>query len=107
MGGGCTAPSVVGGWAVSYVGIFLRPVRDLPFYLFLKYRPPTRAWEYHRPHCCTPLSFTIPYVLLQCHTVALLLFCFLSTYIEDDTAPICFLPPYRPATGNLREYHMS
>ena len=28
------------------------------FFLFLKYRPPTGAWEYHRPHCCTPLSFT-------------------------------------------------
>ena len=27
-------------------------------FLFLKYRSPIGAWEYYRPHCCTPLSFT-------------------------------------------------
>ena len=50
--------SVVGGLAVPYVGVFLRPVGDEPFSLFLIiYRLPTGAWEYHRPHCCSPLSF--------------------------------------------------
>ena len=29
------------------------------FFLFLKYRPTTGAWEYHRPHCCSPLFFAI------------------------------------------------
>ena len=34
--------SVVGGWAVPYVGVFLRPVGNEPFSLFLIiYRPPT------------------------------------------------------------------
>ena len=37
MGGGCTASSVVGGWAVLYVGVFLRPVGDEPFFLFLQF----------------------------------------------------------------------
>ena len=103
VGGGCTASSVGGGWAVLYVRVFLRPVGDEPFFLFPKYRPPAGAWEHHRPHCCTPLSFTtvrtaalllqefcsfntdiqrmiplLPYVLLHCRT-ALLLFCYFST----------------------------
>ena len=71
-----TALSVVGGWAVLYVGVFLRPVGDEPFFLFLQYRPPTGAWDYHRPHCCTSLSFTTVRT-----TAAVLSFWFCKIYI--------------------------
>ena len=77
-GGGICGPS-------PYVGVFFRPVGDEPFFFFLKYRPPTGSWESHRPHCCTPLSFTtvrtaaLPY----CCPVIILFFQYL--YIENDT----------------------
>ena len=103
----------MGGWAVPYVGVFFRPVGDEPFFLILKCRPSTGAWEYHRRHCCTPLSFTtvraaalpyccpviiivffstyiqrmiplLPYVPLHCRT-ALLLFLYSSAYIQSMT----------------------
>ena len=28
------------------------------FFCFYNTGLPLGAWEYHRPHCCTPLSFT-------------------------------------------------
>ena len=62
---------LVGGWAEGalrrlwWAGgpfrtweSFFRPVGNELVFLFLKYRPPAGAWESHRPHCCTPLSFT-------------------------------------------------
>ena len=81
MGGGCTASPVVGGWAVPYVGVLFRPVGDEPFSWFLTYRPPPGAWEYHRPHCCTPLSITTvrTAVLLPCYYLVAL------GLTEDDT----------------------
>ena len=56
---------------------------------------------------CTWESFCVlwemnPYggiVVLPCYYFVLLV---LNT---EDTAPICFCPPYRPATGIFREYH--
>ena len=56
------------------------------------------------PTAALPLCSLLPYVLLHCRTAALLLFCFLVLHTKD-TAPICFFPQYRPATGILREYH--
>ena len=77
----------------------------------------------------------LPYVLLHCRTAAVLSFLSCNNYIqrmipywyvrtaalpycpvillffqyllnsEDDAAPICSCPPYRSATGILREYH--
>ena len=38
-------------------------------------------------------------VVLPCYYFVILV---LNT---EDTAPICFCPPYRPATGIFREYH--
>ena len=104
MGGGCTASSVVGGWAVPYVGAFFRPVGDEPFLLFLNTGLPlvlgTAAFlcpllpPYVLLHCRTALSLfcffstyiqrmipLLPYVLLLCRT-ALLLLCYFSTYIQ-------------------------
>ena len=40
---GGTASSVVGRWAVPYVGVFFHPAGDEPLFLFIKYWPPTRA----------------------------------------------------------------
>ena len=54
---------------------------EMIFLLFLKYRPPTGAWECHRLHCCTPLSFTTVRTAALPYS-ALLLFCFCSTYIQ-------------------------
>ena len=75
------------------------------FFLFLEYRPRTGAWEYHRPRCCAPLSFTtVRTAALPCCCPVIFLF-FKYLHTEDDTASIYLFPPYRPATGELREYH--
>ena len=134
MGGGRTASSVVGGWTGPYVEVFFRPVGDEPFVLFLKYRPPTGLGS-TTVLTAALLCPLLPYILLHCRTAALLLFCFCSTYIQRmipllpyvllhrrtalllfcyfstyiermiQHQLICFCPPYRPATGILREYH--
>ena len=65
-------PWWVGGPFRTWESFFVLWEMNL-FVSFLKCRPPTGAWEYHRPHSCTPLSFTIV------RTAALLLFCFCST----------------------------
>ena len=78
---------MVGGWAVLYVGVFLRPVGDEPFFLFLQYRPPTGAWEYHRPTAAL-LCPLLPYVLLlHCRTAAgrVIIFVLQNLHTEDDT----------------------
>ena len=82
MGGGCTASSVVGGWAVLYVRVFLRPVGDEPFFLFLQF------------NTGLPLvlgSTTVPTAALLCPLLpyVLLLPCYLfvlqNLHTEDDT----------------------
>ena len=93
----CTAAcskSLVGGWvegALRHPWWVGGPFRTWEYFsscgrwtfsLFLKYRPPNGAWEYHRPHCCTPLSFTTVRTAALCRTAALLVFCFFSTYIQ-------------------------
>ena len=59
-----TASSVVGGWAVPYVGAFFRPVGDEPFFVS---KIPASHWclgvptspllhssvLYYRMYCCT------------------------------------------------------
>ena len=110
VGVGCTASSVVGAWAVPYVGVFLRPVGDEPFFLFLQYRPPTGCLGvppppllhssvlYYRTYCCIAVLLPcviiffcktyiqrmiplLPYVLLHCRT-ALLLFSSFKNLIQ-------------------------
>ena len=94
VGGGCIAPSVVGGWAVRYVGVFFRPVGDEPFFFVSKI--PASHWCLGVPpaHWCILLSFTIyrtyccAAVLLPCYYLV-----FFSTYIQRmlrRTAPIFF-----------------
>ena len=73
---------MVGWWAVPYVGFFFRPVvGDEPFFLFLKYRPPTGAWVYHVPTAAL-LCPLLPYVLLPCYYFV---FFVLRLHTEDDT----------------------
>ena len=50
---------------------------------------------YYFVFCTIMAGFGIDYFIY--------LFLYLCT--EDDTAPICFCPPYRPATGILRDHH--
>ena len=48
-------PWWVGGPFRTWQSFFVQ--WEINLFYFLKYRPPTGAWEYHRSHCCTPLSF--------------------------------------------------
>ena len=76
------------GWVGrSARGFFFSSCGRYTFFMFQKYRPHTGDWEYHCPHCGTPLLF---YYRTYCCTAALLpcyLLFFLSTYLhtEDDT----------------------
>ena len=51
---------VRGGWVTRSVrgSLFSSRRRLSIFFVSKKYRPPTGSWEYHRPHCYAPLSFT-------------------------------------------------
>ena len=77
VGVGCTASSVVGGWAVPYVGVFFRPVGDEPFFCF--YNKISASHSLVLGSATVPtaalLCPLLPCVLLHCRTAALLLFC--------------------------------
>ena len=89
----------VGGWTVHCVvrgGWVRRSARVesvfvlwemKPFFLLLKYRPPTGAWEYHRPYCCTLSSTTVRTAALPYCCPVIILFLVLRLHTEDDTAP--------------------
>ena len=69
-------PRWVGGPFRTWKSFFVLWEMNL-LVLFLEYRPPTGAWEYHRrPHCCTPLSFaTVRTAALPCCCPVIIWFC--------------------------------
>ena len=73
MGEACTASSVVGGWAVRYVGVFLRPVGDQLFVLFLKI-PASHWWCLGVPPSSLLHSSVLYYNRTYYCTAVLLLF---------------------------------
>ena len=68
---------------------------------------------YYRTYCCTAvllpsivLAEDVPLLPSYCCSAVLPCYFFVILVLtEDNTAPICFCPPYRPATGILRENH--
>ena len=124
---------VRGGWVGRSVrGSLFASCGKWAFFLFLQYGPPTGCLGVppspllhssvlqYRTYCCTAvlLPCVIIFLLQNLHTeddtfttvrtAALLLPCryfILLVLNTEDAAPICFCPPYRPATGIFREYH--
>ena len=80
-----TASSVVGGWAVLYVGVFLRPVGEEPFFCFYNTGLPLVLGSTTFPTAALLCSL-LPYVLLHCRTAAVLyIYIFEYLHTEDDT----------------------
>ena len=72
MGVGYTASSVVGGWAVPYLGVFFRPVGDEPFFFVSKM--PASHWRLGVPPSPLLDSSVLDYRTYYC--TAVLLPCF-------------------------------
>ena len=56
------------------------PVGHELFFFFIKYQPPTGAWEYHRPHCCTSLSCTTVRTAARPYCCPIIILFFSITY---------------------------
>ena len=74
-------PWWVGGPFRTWKSFFVLWEMNL-FFLFLKYRPPTGAWEYHRrPYCYTPLPFATERTAALPYCCPVIILCFCSSYI--------------------------
>ena len=81
--GGCRVHCVVrGGWVGRSVrgSVFEFCGRLTLFFCFYNTGLPLGAWEYHRPHCWTPLSFTTVRTAALPYCCPVLSFFFCKTY---------------------------